>query len=110
MTRTILVAAMLVAIAPLAQAGEDDIHLKTGAGLDQVQANCRACHSLDYIEMNSPFLDRQAWEKEVDKMINALGAPITPEDRQPIIDYLATNYGAVPEQSAEKSVSQPAGR
>jgi len=52
-----------------------------------------ACHSLAYIPMNSPYLKPAQWDAEVDKMINAMGAPIDPADAQAIKNYLANNYG-----------------
>lgn len=76
-----------------ALADESGIKLKDGPGKDLVTANCVMCHSLDYISMNSAFLDRQGWEKTVDKMINVMGAPIAPENVAPIVDYLTRNYG-----------------
>jgi len=51
------------------------------------------CHSLDYIPMNSPFLDRKGWEVSVTKMIKVMGAPIAEADAQKITDYLAGQYG-----------------
>ena len=36
-------------------ADEKPVELKKAPGLDKVEANCAACHSLDYIQMNSPF-------------------------------------------------------
>jgi mono/diheme cytochrome c family protein len=86
-----LLFAMLAAFAATAQ--ERPVELKGGPGLEQVQANCSGCHSLDYIEMNSPFLSPAAWEAEVTKMINAFGAPIRPDDAKLISAYLAKNYG-----------------
>jgi mono/diheme cytochrome c family protein len=82
----------LLLLAP-AHAGEKPVALKDGAGRSAVEANCAACHSLDYIRMNSPFLSPKAWEAEVSKMINAYGAPIAPDDAKTITDYLARNYG-----------------
>lgn len=76
-----------------ALADEGRIKLKTGPGKELVSANCAMCHSLDYIQMNSMFMDRQGWAKTVDKMINVMGAPIKPEDVAPIVDYLTVNYG-----------------
>ena len=49
---------------------------------------CVMCHSLDYIQGNSPFMTRQVWEAEVTKMIKAYGAQIPPEDVPKIVDYL----------------------
>jgi len=79
--------------AGVAIAGEDAIELKAAPGRELVQANCVACHSLDYIPMNSPFLDRKGWEGSVNKMIKVMGAPITEADAKSIADYLAANYG-----------------
>lgn len=76
-----------------AAAQEQTITLKPGPGLDKVQANCSACHSLDYIQMNSPFLNAAGWTAEVTKMIKAMGAPIGDDDAKAIIDYLTKNYG-----------------
>ena len=63
------------------------------AGGQLVEANCVMCHSLDYIPMNSPFLDRKGWEASVNKMIKVMGAPIAEADAQKIADYLAGQYG-----------------
>jgi sulfite dehydrogenase (cytochrome) subunit B len=72
---------------------EPVIKLKEAAGLDKVEANCAACHSLDYIQMNSPFLNAAGWEAEVTKMIKAYGAPVNDADAAVIADYLKKNYG-----------------
>ncbi len=72
---------------------QEKVKLKEAPGVDKVRANCVACHSLDYIPLNSPFLDRKGWEAVVTKMVKAFGAPIKPEDQGPIADYLAQNYG-----------------
>ena len=82
-----------LAAASLAFAGEEKVKLKDGPGLDKVRNNCVACHSLDYIPLNSPFLDAKGWEATVTKMQKAYGAPIKPEDVAPIAQYLAANYG-----------------
>jgi hypothetical protein len=72
---------------------EKPIQLKQGAGVDKVTGNCAACHSLDYVQMNSPFLDASGWDAEVTKMIKAFGAPIDDTDAKVISDYLKANYG-----------------
>jgi mono/diheme cytochrome c family protein len=76
-----------------AQAGEEKVRLKEGSGIDKVRQNCVACHSLDYIPLNSPFLDQKGWEATVTKMNKAYGAPIKAEDAPVIAEYLAKNYG-----------------
>jgi len=73
-------------------ADESAIQLREGVGLEAVEGNCGACHSLDYIQMNSPIQDKEGWSKTVTKMVKALGAPIPDEDQRTIIDYLAANY------------------
>jgi mono/diheme cytochrome c family protein len=84
----------LVLAATIVVAAEQTVTLKPGPGRDKVEANCVACHSLDYIVANSPFMNRQVWDAEVTKMIKAFGAPISDADAKVIVDYLAANYGA----------------
>ena len=84
----------LVLAATIVVAAEQQVELKPGAGRDKVEANCVACHSLDYIIANSPFMNRQVWDAEVTKMIKAYGAPISDADANVIVDYLVANYGA----------------
>jgi mono/diheme cytochrome c family protein len=79
--------------APALAQEEPAVKLKEAPGLDKVEANCAACHSLDYVQMNSPFLDAAGWDAEVAKMINAFGAPINQADAKTIADYLKANYG-----------------
>lgn len=74
-------------------ADESSFVLKTAPGVDMLYAKCVGCHSLDYIEMNSPFMDRKSWEKTVTKMIKVMGAQVTPEEEQIILNYLTKNYG-----------------
>jgi mono/diheme cytochrome c family protein len=83
---------LLLAAAP-AFADESAVKLKDGPGRPLVEANCVACHSLDYIQMNSVFLDRKGWEASVNKMIKVMGAPIRNEDVPALVDYLTHNYG-----------------
>ena len=90
--RTIVSALLAALFAFAASAAEGPIELKRTPGLDRVEANCAACHSLDYIPMNSPFLNAAAWDAEVTKMINAFGAPIDQADAKIIADYLKSNY------------------
>jgi hypothetical protein len=82
-----------LATGAIAIAGEEKVKLKDAPGVDKVRNNCIACHSLDYIPLNSPFLDAKGWEATVAKMQKAYGAPIKAEDAAPIAQYLAENYG-----------------
>lgn len=86
-----VIAAIIAATA--AAFAQEKIELKPGPGRDQVMGYCVACHSLDYIQMNSPFLDRKGWEATVAKMSKAYGAPVPPEDAPAIAAYLAKHYG-----------------
>ena len=85
--------AIMIALAGAATAAEQPVQLKPGPGLDKVEAGCSGCHSLDYVPMNSPFLNGPGWDAEVCKMINAFGAPIDAADAKTIADYLKKNYG-----------------
>ena len=90
--RSIAVAAFALLIAAPALAQEPTIDLKKAPGLDEVETNCAVCHSLDYIQMNSPFQNAALWDAEVTKMIKVYGAPISDADAAVIADYLKHNY------------------
>jgi sulfite dehydrogenase (cytochrome) subunit B len=91
--RWIAIFAALALVPACASADEKPVHLKQVPGVDVVEGYCGACHSLDYIAMNSRFLDAAHWDAEVAKMIKAFGAPIDPADAKTIGDYLKENYG-----------------
>jgi hypothetical protein len=75
-----------------AAAGEETVNLQEAPGRYLVVARCSVCHSVDYVQMNAPVLDRAGWEKSVRKMIDQFGAPISEADAKSILDYLAANY------------------
>jgi hypothetical protein len=87
-----LIAGVALLAAGLAAAQESKVQLKDGPGRDKANV-CFACHSADYIQMNSRFLDKAGWTASVNKMINAFGAPVPKEDVETIASYLAQNYG-----------------
>ena len=92
-------AALLVALAgacALAFADEDSIRLHDGSGRDLTSARCAICHSLDYIPGNAPVMDRTGWQKSIQKMRDRFGAPITDQEAQQILDYLAGSYAGKP--------------
>ena len=74
-------------------AAETRILLKEAPGRAIVENNCGGCHSLDYIRINAPFMNRMTWTAEVNKMINAFAAPIQKGDADTIVEYLTANYG-----------------
>ena len=93
LTRTVAAALSVVPVLiGTAAAQESEVVLKEGPGKDKAM-QCAACHSLDYIQMNSPFLDKAGWGASVNKMINVYGAPIPKEDVEIIVNYLVQNYG-----------------
>jgi mono/diheme cytochrome c family protein len=92
--RTIFVALVAALIAIPAAADEKPVQLKKAPGLEQVEGNCAACHSLDYIQMNSPYPNAKLWDAEVNKMIKVFGAPINEADAAAIKEYLTKNYGS----------------
>ncbi len=75
-----------------ALAQESKVTLKDGPGRDKVNV-CMTCHSLDYIQMNSAWMNEAAWKATVNKMINALGAPVPKGDVDAIVAYLVRDYG-----------------
>ena len=86
--------ALLAAVLALpAFADETQIKLKQAPGVDKVEGNCAACPSLDYIQMNSPFMNAATWDADVTKMMKAFGAPISDGDAAAIKAYLSKNYG-----------------
>ncbi len=93
----------ILLVSSAALADESRVKLKDAPGKDLVQGSCIMCHSLDYIPMNSVFLDRKGWEATVNKMVKALGAPIAEENVPKIVDYLAENYG-------KKAAGEPAAK
>ena len=86
-------ALLLALLASPLMAEEGTVRLRDGEGRQLVEANCVMCHSLDYIQMNSPFLDRKGWEASVNKMTKVMGAPVAEADARAIVDYLSAQYG-----------------
>ena len=91
MRRSAATAVALTALAVAAAAQE--IELRDAPGRELVISRCAVCHSLDYIPMNSPFLDRAGWEKTLHKMTDVMGAPIEEQDVKALLDYLTASYG-----------------
>ena len=85
----------LIVFAWMGSAAGDEkaVTLKDAPGRDTVEKVCTVCHSVDYIRINSPFMTRETWQNEVNKMVGAFGAPATPEEAKVIVDYLVQAYG-----------------
>ena len=84
---------LFLAIAPRAFADEALIKLAPGETRELVETRCVACHSLDYIKINSRFMNQATWDAEVQKMVKKFGAPLDSSETKAIIDYLNKNYG-----------------
>ncbi len=95
-----LVTIALLGATASAFAQERPVTLKDAAGRTVTENICSGCHSLDYIRINAPFMNRQTWTASVNKMVQMFGAPIAPNDAATIIDYLTVNYG--PPNGSEK--------
>lgn len=61
-------------------------------GFEAAQANCLACHSVDYVAMQPPGKGAAFWEAEVTKMIKVYRAPIDDADAKAIGAYLTGAY------------------
>ena len=85
-------AALGVAAASAAAAGEESLTLHEGSARALTAGRCAICHSLDYIPNNAPVMDRSGWQKTIQKMRERFGAPISDQEAQQILDYLAGNY------------------
>ena len=90
-----LVMVVGLTVAGTVAAQESKVQLADGPGKDKAQ-QCIACHSVDYIIMNSKFMDKAGWTASVNKMIKVFGAPIPESDVEPIAAYLAQHYGKAP--------------
>jgi len=71
---------------PAAQAGP----LPAGPNVMLVVGRCIPCHSLELTAQQRQ--DRAGWLAIVDRMIG-YGAPIPPEEKDAILDYLVTHFG-----------------
>lgn len=67
--------------------------LPPGPGRDLVVRRCVVCHEADLIAQQR--LTRAGWTRSLDKMIR-WGATVDPEERDPMLDYLAAHFAAEP--------------
>jgi hypothetical protein len=70
--------------------GAQGIPLPPGKHQELVVGRCIICHSLEMVAQQRQ--DREGWEAILDRMIS-YGAPIPPEDRPAILEYLVTHLG-----------------
>src|SRR5580692_45347 len=74
--KRIIIAAICLGPITAFAAQESETVLKPGPDAALTMGHCSACHSADYIVMNSVFLNKAGWTAEVNKMIKVMGAPI----------------------------------
>lgn len=60
-----------------------------GPETEIVRTNCIACHSLDYLATQPPGKGVVFWRDAVNKMIHVYGAPVAPDDVDPIATAIA---------------------
>ena len=63
-----------------------------GPNLAIYQQHCLLCHPSRYVTMQ-PRFPKTVWEKEVKKMVDAYGAPITAQEQAQIVEYLVAIKG-----------------
>lgn len=66
--------------------------LPPGPGSEAFRNNCLICHSARYVTMQ-PRFTKTVWQAEVQKMIAAYGASITPANKDAIVEYLVSSHG-----------------
>jgi mono/diheme cytochrome c family protein len=73
---------------------EETADYKPGPNRDVVKANCSACHSADYVQIQprGEKFKKDFWQVEVTKMIKVYGAPIDDADVPKIVEYLTATY------------------
>jgi DMSO/TMAO reductase YedYZ molybdopterin-dependent catalytic subunit len=82
----VVVGGAAAAAAPTAPAAATDVV----AANPTFERACRACHADDLVAQQR--LTREGWGREVDKMIR-WGARVTPEERGPLVEFLASRWG-----------------
>ncbi len=78
--------------------------LPPGPMQEKARMACLGCHTAQIIVQQQ--LNRRVWAKEMDKMIR-WGAPVSPEDREALIDYLVQNFG--PRENGNEEATLPNG-
>lgn len=101
---TVVGVVCLTALAPPAAAAgrpQDPARLETalpaGEGSEIARSRCLTCHRVDLIAQQR--LAREAWSRELDKMIG-WGARVTEPERPVLLEYLATHFGVTRPQPA----------
>ena len=73
-------------------AGAQQIELPAGPNRDVVSRACQACHDLSMV-VAATGLSREGWNATIEEMIS-YGMRVDKEDREKILDYLASYLGS----------------
>lgn len=76
--------------------------LPAGPMQETARNACTICHDAGIIVQQR--LSKEAWGKEVDKMVR-WGTVLDPKDRDPLIDYLSSNFPPDKQAAAVSRVS-----
>jgi competence protein ComEA len=81
---------------------DDDVQLPEGKGKDAVEAACLPCHTAERIAKQKLTLDQ--WRGTLREMIEN-GASLNPDQWEPVVAYLAKNFGPDKPDSAKINVN-----
>ena len=89
----LLAAAVAAGLAFGGTAGEAEENLPDGAGREEVEIYCAACHSLKIVVQQR--LSRDAWDETLVWMVEEQAMdPLSQDERRLVLDYLATHFNA----------------
>jgi hypothetical protein len=85
-------AALVFALPAVAEEDWEFAPLPRGEGAEETYYACIACHSLRTVTQGA--YSRRVWDELLDWMVEEQGMhPLDPEEREIILDYLATHLG-----------------
>ena len=96
MRRLLPTAAAMVLLIGVSVQAQRGANLPDGPGVEVVRSQCLVCHQTDLIEQQR--LPHAGWTREVAKM-ERWGARLTDPQREALIAYLTTHFGARPRLS-----------
>jgi mono/diheme cytochrome c family protein len=105
-----VLAAALLAALPAQSQQPQAIQLPPGDGHDVVARTCTTCHGLNTVLQLRQSAD--GWRSIVDYMV-LHGAPLTPDEADQAVNYLATNFGPginLPQQTTKVSLPDGPGK
>jgi mono/diheme cytochrome c family protein len=93
----ILSAAVLFAFIVFTQPPAQAQGLPDGEGKAAIEQSCNLCHGLNYITQSGRGAEE--WRNLVSDMVSR-GAPLTKEEFEQVVKYLATHFGSKSPQAA----------